>query len=124
MDNEVMPYRKKSQRKPPPKAKHRHDYQPCLIMSDGIEIDKAHGVIPKTKDQLHFGSYCTICGKIGSPDFDRWHITIHEGDCVRPGYTDEALKELNPETRTLPTFYVPDCFSQRFVDLKEASNPV
>ena len=114
--DEVMPYKKKSNRKPPKKSKHKHDYQPCVFEYNGIRLDKAHGFVPDSK--TGFGSYCTICGKIGSYGDERWTrwVPVNGGPAGHSEYTEEAKAELNPETRTLPTFRIEDIWSQKFVD--------
>lgn len=114
-DNEETPYKKKMRRKPSKKARHKHDYQPCVFEYDGIRLDKAHGFVPSPN--MGFGSYCTICGKIGGSDHDRWSrwVPVNGGPAGHSEYTEEAQIELNPETRTLPTFRVEDIWSQKFI---------
>lgn len=121
-DDEVTPYKKKAQRKPPKKAKHKHDYHPCIFEYNGIRLDKAHGFVPDQK--TGFGSYCTICGKIGEVDYTMWmNLTpIGNGKAYRSEYTYDAKDELNPATRTLPTFYIEDIWAQKFVAID--STPV
>lgn len=113
--DEVTPYKKKTQSKPPKKARHKHDYQPCIFEYDGIRLDKAHGFVPSP--DTGFGSYCTICGKIGASNHDRWSrwVPVNGGPAGHSEYTEEAQIELNPETRTLPTFRIEDIWSQKFV---------
>lgn len=115
MYDEVTPYKKKTRRKPPKKAKHKHDYQPCIFEYDGIRLDKAHGFVPNPN--TGFGSYCTICGKIGDSDHNRWTrwVPINGGPAGHSEYTEAAQIELNPETRTLPTFRIDNIWSQKFV---------
>ena len=117
--DEFVPRRKKSSAKPPKKAKHKHDYQPCIYEYDGVKLDEARGFIPEL--DMQFGTYCTICGKrdwmLG--DKDRWFQLEwgpRRGWC-RSVYTEEAKRELNPETRTLPTFRLLDYWKQKYVDL-------
>ena len=50
--DETMPYKKKSKRRAPAKAKHKHDFQPCIFEYEGIQFDSAHGVIPKEKEMF------------------------------------------------------------------------
>ena len=119
IEAEVMRYKKKAQKKPSPKAKHKHDYQPCIIRTDNIALHSNFGIVRVPKGKLEFGSYCTVCGKIGSVDFDRWYRTVKLEYGVKPEHTEEALRELNPSTRTIPTFYVTDTLSQKFVNLEE-----
>ena len=63
IEAEVMRYKKKAQKKPSPKAKHKHDYQPCIIRTDNIALHSNFGIVRVPKGKLKFGSYCTICGK-------------------------------------------------------------
>lgn len=116
IDDETR-YRKRSARKPPTKSKHKHDYQPCVFEFDGLELSKEHG-FTNTKPDAKLGSYCTICGKIGYPDPGRWTTFVPVQPGAKAGrsvYTDEALAELNKETRTLPTFRLEDVWRQKFV---------
>jgi len=84
---------------------------------NGCRITKEHGVTWDEPD-VGVGSYCTICGKLGDVDVDRWW----RWEQVMPGagrsvLTEEAERELNPNTRTLPTFWVEDRFSQKYINL-------
>lgn len=118
--DEIARYRKKSSRRPPPKAKHKHDFHPCVFEFDGLKFDKAHGFIPEPA--VRIGSYCTVCGKVGSVYDETWTIWVPTNPCRRSGrieYTEEAKRELNPATRTIPTFRLNDPFSQKFVLLQE-----
>lgn len=116
-DDEVMPYKKKAKHMRPKKSKHKHEYCPCVFEYNGTQLDKAHGFVPKPS--TCFGSYCRICGKIGEADHKRWMrwVPIGNGVAGRSEYTDEAKDELNPATRTLPTFYIEDIWSQKFVPI-------
>lgn len=116
-EDEVAPYKKKARHKPPKKSKHKHDYQPCIFEYDGIRLDKVHGFVPKP--DTDFGSYCVICGKIGGSDHDRWTrwVSHTNGRAGRSEYTEEARIELNPATRTLPTFRIEDIWSQKYVTI-------
>lgn len=93
--DEEMPYKKKSNRKSPTKANHKHDFQSCLFDFDGITLDKAHGFVPRP--QIGAGTYCVICGKIGG-------ISFKEPDSI-----NEAL----------PRFRVDNIWSQKFVCVNE-----
>lgn len=122
VEEEITPHRKRSQRKSPKKTDHKHDYQPCVFEYDSLEFDKAHGLVPG-KIKTGFGMYCTICGKIGGDGLARWTrwVTVNGGPAGHSEYTEEAEAELNPETRTLPTFRINDMWMQRFVDLNTTS---
>lgn len=94
-DDEVMPYKKKSKRKPPIKASHKHDFQSCLFDFNGIMLDKAHGFVPHPQSGL--GTYCVICGKIG----------------------DISFKEPDSIDKKLPRFRIENIWSQKFVCVNE-----
>ena len=112
-------YKKKSKSKSPSKSKHKHQYQDCLFEMDWQELDKDKGFVPTTK--LVFGVYCPDCGNIGSIESwcggkSKWWKHDKVNGSIHPTYSDEALKELNENTRTLPLFRIKD-FTQKFVDI-------
>lgn len=111
-------YKKKSQAKPPKKSKHKHVYEPCVIEYPRDWYKKEHE--RSVEKRVQISSYCPICGKVGDIDHDRWwrRETLHGGSAGRNVPTDEALREYNPETRTLPTF-VSDEYFAKFVELPE-----
>lgn len=57
--NDVPKYQKKSNRQPPQKAKHKHEYKTCLIKS----------INDKNMNGIYLSEYCVICGKIGITHF-------------------------------------------------------
>lgn len=120
--NDVPKYRKKSTAKPPAKAKHKHVYEPCLFEQIEMWYAKPHER-KSNRTRLTFGSYCPICGKVGDTDTDRWfaHVKKHNDmfSYLETVYTEEAERELNPTTRTLPVFYIGDEWRPKFVELKE-----
>ena len=67
------------------------------------------------------GSYCPVCGEIGSYNVDIWMRwkPVAGGKAGRSEYTEEARRELNSETRTLPTFWLEKGFFQKFVSLHD-----
>lgn len=118
--NDIPKYRKKSQAKPPAKATHKHAYEPCLIETYRFWWSKPH-----ERDNvrvLHFSSYCPICGKVGGVDSDRWWTAVRECDGVRSYWkdvhTEEAERELNPTTRTIPVFKADSPFV-KFVEIEK-----
>lgn len=124
--NDIPKYKKKSQSKPPTKAKHKHIYEPCLIEYPEQWYLKPHERKlyegNHVKMSLRFSSYCPICGKTGESDRDRWSTLIKKNNgvisyCERV-WTEEAERELNPATRTLPVFTT-DGWNEKFVDIKE-----
>lgn len=124
--NDIPKYKKKSQAKPPEKAKHKHVYEPCLIEYPEQWYLKPHEhelyENGKVKTKLRFGSYCPICGKLGEGDHDRWRMLVKRHNGVISYYeqvwTEEAERELNPSTRTLPVFKT-DGWREKFVKIKE-----
>ena len=115
-EKEALPYKKKASKKRPKKSNHKHTFMPCVFEYAGIKFDKAHGIVP-TPDMC-FGSYCTVCGKVGPPDTDRWLkcVPLHPG--FRMEYTDEAIRELAVNTRTIPTFHLEDRWAQKYVSIE------
>ena len=111
-----MPHKKKAKKKHIKKADHKHDFQPCVFSYPTEKYDKHRGMYPATEESI--GSYCTICGKIGEQYFP-W---VFEFVPMRPGAhigryerTEDAKRELNPETRTFPTFHLNDYFRDKFI---------
>lgn len=117
--NDVPKYRKKSQSKPPKKANHKHLAEPCVLRYPQDWWQKEHLRTGEMKEEI--GYYCPICGKLmGMKDKDRWYTTQRVKNLPFTAYevvgTEECQKELNPETRTLPTFDIHDRFDN-FVNL-------
>lgn len=138
--DDIAPYRKKAKHKPKKKVDHKHNFMPCVynITHKYGELVDGNRYVPSIKPTI--GTYCDICGKIGDVlflnlpiskmkwkfDVNRW---IEEISCEKElknkkvcryrerVFTKEALKELNPETRTLPTFEINNYLKQKFVVL-------
>ena len=108
--DEVPRYRGKRRVVTPKKHNHKHDFQPCLFNElFHKKFTASHGFVADS--QLAFGEYCVTCGKIAhSYNTNRWLITVRvetENGGIRAykqEYTSEALRELDPATRTLPVF--------------------
>ena len=122
MGNEIMPYKKKSTRRPPKKAKHKHQYADCVLEYTWEKFDPVHGHVPEK--QCSVGSYCTACGKIGEVDWALWRALrrVPGGFAVEP--TDRYARELDPATRTLSTFKIADYIRTKYVDLPEDETEV
>lgn len=122
--NDIPKYKKKSTAKPPAKSKHKHVYEPCLIDYPEQWYLKPHEhqlyENGREKRRLRFDSYCPVCGKTGGIDKDRWWTSVkkHNGviSYIESIHTEEAERELNPATRTLPVFKV-DGWGEKFVDI-------
>ena len=112
-----------SKAKPPKKSKHKHVFEPCVLEFTHPygKLTKEHGFQPERRASI--GGYCPICGKVGPIDVSRWVRQTFHDDLKMLYYmtkwSDEALQELNPETRTLPTFDIGDeWLFPKFVDLE------
>lgn len=117
-EEEVMPHKKKAKKNTPAKSDHKHEFKPCILTFNEPKYDRRLGFVPTPVE--HFSSYCPVCGKIGSQDHQRWW-KWESWKGTRAGrsvYTDEAKRELDPETRTLPTFHIDSMFD-KFVGLEE-----
>lgn len=118
-DDKATPYKKKSSKRPPAKAKHKHDFQPCVFEFDFTKLDEAHGFV--TEPKACVGSYCTVCGKVHkSLPGNGWMEWVP----IRPGsqfghyeYTENTKRELEPGTRTLPTFRLEDYWKQKYIEI-------
>lgn len=110
-------YKKKSQRKPPAKAKHKHEYRDCVF-----EYDCKYGEISKelgwtTTRKAIGGMYCHICGKVEYGTSFDWY---DRDSCIFGKLSKRAEQESNPETRTLPTFFLDDLW-QKHVDVNRGN---
>lgn len=122
-DEDIRNRRQKiSRTKPPKKATHKHIYEPCVFEFNSPRFTKDHGVV-YDKPGACIGAYCPVCGKVGDlPERERWYASRYIshptfGSCIEPYETDECKNELNPATRTLPTFWVEDRWFTKYVDL-------
>lgn len=114
-------HRKRSKKRPPAKAGHKHDFQPCMFQTYRKHFDRVHGYVQTGEPSFSFGSYCPICGKTSRSDIDQWllWVPLHPGSQGgRFEYTDRAKAELDPATRTLPTFIINDRFPPKYVSLE------
>lgn len=112
-----------SKAKPPKKSKHKHVYEPCIFEFYGLRLVEGQGFVYDRPD-AKIGAYCPVCGKIGPvEDWDRWlkrePVDKFPYICSRSVPTEEYARELNPETRTLPSFWVDDPYFPKFVTLPE-----
>ena len=51
-DPEDMRYRKRAKRKHNPKAKHKHEYQPCVFEYEGIQHSRTQGGVPASETMM------------------------------------------------------------------------
>lgn len=115
--DEIPRYKKKAKPKTTPKAKHKHKYEPCVLE---YEYPDSIAMLNHKTKGCTISSYCPICGKIGSCDVTRWYKPVKTGDGYKIELTEEAKQELNPTTRTVPTFWVDDWLFPKYVDLSES----
>ena len=112
--DEIPKYRKKAKKKTPPKAKHKHVYEDCVIEYP-LEIPWKPG---ETRRKIE--SYCPICGKRGyMMNTEKWTANGKGKYGYFVELSDAAIAELNDETRTLPLFYVPDYVYTKYFDLEQ-----
>lgn len=103
---ELTPYKKKKKKKVPKKANHKHDFKNCVYVQDLPSYNQVQG-FAATKTIIGLGSYCSICGKINLETPKEYligqkpHIFLFLSEL-----TEEAKKELDPTTRTIPTFTI------------------
>ena len=106
--DDIPKHKKKSQKKTPRKSDHKHLCEPCIIERPEDWYKKEHERSGKTVAEFY--GYCPICGKITAfiPNRDRWYTTVKRNNGVfsylETVPTEEGARELNPTTRTLPTF--------------------
>lgn len=118
---DITRHRKKAQHKTPKKSKHKHIFEPCILEQPIDWYKKEHERSGEKCSRI--GYYCHICGKLGDfQEKERWYQCKLVDYLLFNTYsnepTEECERELNPLTRTLPTFFVEDYF-QKFVEVKE-----
>lgn len=64
IDNDTIPYRKRSKKTPPKKADHKHEYEPVILeyWNDHLNFDREKGWVGGY--DMERGSRCRICGKL------------------------------------------------------------
>lgn len=111
---DVPRYRKRSYKKTPAKANHKHEFVNCVFEIASERFDDVHGFVPELR--LSIGTYCRLCGKIGTTFDSAWRVDSGLYSYGVFGvWSEKAKEELNESTRTLPTFRVDDIFKQKFV---------
>lgn len=120
--DDIPKYKKKSQKKAPKKADHKHLCEPCVIEHPKDWYKKEHERSGELAADIY--GYCPVCGKVTSyrPDKGRWYKTVQRNNGVfsylETVPTEECERELDPKTRTLPTFRTND-FSAKVVELED-----
>ena len=119
---EIPRYKKKAKKTPPKKLDHKHVFEECVFESATCRLDRAHG-FQYDKPQWSIGTYCPICGKIGTTRKKEGWMKKTANDfglfsASHDDWNDKALREFNPKTRTLPFFALKEPFGfDKFVDL-------
>lgn len=111
--DEIPKYRKKAKKNTPKKSKHKHIYEPCVF--------EYHVSVPWNPQATNktIGSYCRICGKMGSMmDRERWIEEVHNSYGYFPVWTKEAEAEFDKKTRTLPYYFINGLFTQKYVEVE------
>lgn len=122
--SDIPKYKKKSQVYSPKKSDHKHLSQDCVFEWDdplGKLTDKGFQKVHKVDG----GAYCPICGQIrlGEMSFD-WYKEIKGFSAFHLELSERAIKEIDPKTRTLPTFFLNDfLWKQKYVDLNNIILP-
>lgn len=120
MEQEIPKYRKKSQKKPPKKANHKHEWANCVYETTTIAYSREKGFYKTT--ELNIGTYCPMCGKIGVVDDCNFKVnTSPYSKFLTYEWSEAAQKEFNPTTRTMPFFKI-DQFKDKFVMTTVSSN--
>lgn len=99
--------RKPSQKKPPKKARHKHNYKPCIyhIVVKHGHLDLERGFVPEIRTVP--GDYCITCGKVGDVHYF-WGL-------VSPRVPAELPTDV-------PEFDLVDNVWQKYVNLEEATH--
>ena len=114
-EKDIPRYKKKSNKKAPTKADHKHEYVNCVFEIGSLSYDNAHGFIPCSK--LSIGTYCNICGKIGTKHDNSWDTITRRNIGISVDWSPRALAEFDESTRTLPFFCIKDIFKQKYVEI-------
>ena len=111
IQNDVPRYRKKSKKKGEPKSDHKHVYEPCVFAYHGTHLERNKGFVPDDYLSYTIGTCCRTCGKIGA----RYHRDLEWMQRLnywpsrgnwREQWTEKALREFDPATRTLPCYLI------------------
>lgn len=115
-EEDIPRYKKKAKKKSATKANHKHYFEPCVFKMDETRLDEARGFVTDRAARLCIGTYCPACGKVGDTYADKWYINL--GKSWPPDPTDEAKRQLDEKTRTLPCFYLGGWFT-KYISLEE-----
>jgi hypothetical protein len=118
-DDETPRYRKRAKKKTPKKTDHRHEFRNCVFLMPSIRFDEAHGIVREPDTLFSIGTFCPVCGKIGTTIDWEW---ISEDAGPRPlhwerCWSERARREFAESTRTLPCFHLDDEWFTKYVTL-------
>ena len=124
-DNDVPKYKKRSKKPSVKKADHEHESRFCVFEYQHSFYSIEHGRV-NLKDSS-IGEYCPICGKIRflytlDRKFTEKSNTFHSNCAIGLQYNKAAIREFDPNTRTLPTFHIDNILDQKFVDINQKEN--
>lgn len=115
-------YRKRAQKQTPTKSKHKHDFANCVYEIPKMRLDETHGLV-NDQVELSIGTYCTICGKIGTHFDHAWREKedrpLWNGWIMGEKWSDEAKKEFDESTRMISFFHIDDLWKQKYVQIGE-----
>ena len=119
---EIPKHRKRAEKKSPTKADHKHEFVNCVYEIPKLRLDEAQGFVCD-QVELSIGTYCPICGKIGTHFDHEWKEKgarpLWNGWLVGERWSAQAEAEFDTRTRTLPFFHVNDLFKQKYVELED-----
>lgn len=107
--NDVPRYRKKSKKKGEPKADHKHLYAACVFAYYGIHLERNKGFVQDDYLSYSIGTCCSVCHRVGTKFNREWMRKINywpTKENWHEQWTDAALREINPDTRTLPIYFL------------------
>ena len=112
-EEDIPRYKKKAKKKSAAKADHKHRFEPCVFRLDDLRFDEAHGFVREPDAAFSIGTYCPVCGKIGTTINREW-LDERQG-CwpilFQARWSERARREFDESTRTLPCFYLGDPFA-------------
>ena len=105
---EIPRYRKKSQKRPPKKADHKHEYEPVILsyIAEHGDFSKERGFIPMRS--FCAGSRCTICGRLNHGFPDGKAVTVADVKKLPWPTGDKRFSQIRPEYRSLPVVKLSD----------------
>lgn len=121
--DDIPRYKKKTKRPRTPKSNHKHIYQNCVFKYGDVLFWNKHGFV--NEERMSIGTYCPICGKIGTTFADDWtkHLTYWPSSSKwKEMWSEEALREFEESTRTLPMFTISDIF-QKKIEIETSAVP-